>query len=137
MCREKIRVLITKAGLDGHDRGAKVVASLLRDSGLEVIYLGSFHTAEGIVNSAIEEDVDVVGLSSHCGEHLVYAPKILRLLKEKGRDDVTVLVGGVIPVEDVPLLEEMGVSGVFTTGSTVESIVAHIKERVERKARHS
>lgn len=124
----KTRVIISKVGLDSHDRGAKVVSALLRDAGMEVIYLGLYQTPESIVKSAIEEDVDVVGLSCLCGEHLTHVPRVIELLKENNLKDVLVLVGGVIPREDIPLLKEMGVKEVFLAGSPAESIAEYIRQ---------
>jgi len=114
----KIRVLVAKPGLDGHDRGAKIVARALRDAGMEVIYTGIRQTPEMIVEAAIQEDVDVIGLSSHCMEHLGYASKIIDLLKEKKTDSIPIVLGGVIPKKDVPLLKAMGVKEVFAGNMT-------------------
>lgn len=113
----KIKVLITKIGLDGHDRGAKVISSLLREAGMEVVYLGVFQTPENIVQAAIEEDVDLIGLSCLSGEHLTFTPEIIKIMQEKELKDVLLLVGGVIPREDIPGLKKMGVAEVFTAGS--------------------
>ena len=129
-----IRVLIAKAGLDGHDRGAKVVSALLREAGMEVIYVGMYQTPQMIVQAALEEDVDVVGLSSLSGEHLSFTPKVVELLKEKKLSDTLLIMGGVIPTEDIPRLKEIGVAEVFTAGSLTESIVEFIRKRV-RKSR--
>ena len=129
-----IRVLIAKAGLDGHDRGAKVVSALLREAGMEVIYVGMYQTPQMIVQAALEEDVDVVGLSSLSGEHLSFTPKVVELLREKKLSDTLLIMGGVIPTEDIPRLKEMGVAEVFTAGSLTESIVEFIRKRV-RKSR--
>jgi len=126
----KIKVLITKVGLDGHDRGAKVVSSLLKEAGMEVVYLGMFHTPENIVRAAIEEDVDVVGISCLSGEHLTFSPKIKTLLDEKGLNNVLFIVGGVIPIEDIPVLKEMGVKEVFTAGTLTGSIIEYIKSNI-------
>ncbi len=127
-----IRVLIAKAGLDGHDRGAKVVSALLRKAGMEVIYVGMFQTPEMIVQAALEEDVDVVGLSSLSGEHLAFTPKVVELLKEKKLVDTLLIMGGVIPTEDIPRLKEMGVAEVFTAGSLTKSIVEFIRSSVRK-----
>ncbi|MBI4618896.1 MAG: cobalamin B12-binding domain-containing protein [Desulfobacterales bacterium] len=113
----KIKVLITKVGLDGHDRGAKVVSSLLKEAGMEVVYLGMFQTPENVVRAAIEEDVDVIGLSCLSGEHITFTPRIMKLLKEKRIDGVLFIIGGVIPLEDIPVLKDMGVNEVFTAGT--------------------
>jgi methylmalonyl-CoA mutase C-terminal domain/subunit len=127
-----IRVLIAKAGLDGHDRGAKVVALALRDAGMEVIYTGIKQTPEQIVQAAIQEDVDVVGLSSLSGAHRALFPKVVRLLREQGADDVLVTAGGIIPEEDAAYLQEQGVSRVFGPGTPTAEIVQYIKEAVKR-----
>lgn len=127
MSEQKIRVLIAKPGLDGHDRGAKVIARALRDAGMEVIYTGLRQTPEMIAEAALQEDVDVIGLSILSGAHLALVPRIVELLRTEGLDDVLVLVGGIIPDEDVPTLHEMGVSGVFGPGTNTEDIVNHIK----------
>ena len=128
----RIRVLIAKAGLDGHDRGAKVVSALLREAGMEVIYLGMYQTPEMIVQAALEEDVDVVGLSSLSGEHLSFTPKVVELLEKKKLGDRLLIMGGVIPTEDIPRLKEMGVAEVFTAGSLTESIIEFIRNSVRR-----
>ena len=118
------RVLIGKPGLDGHDRGAKVVARMLRDAGFEVIYTGLHQTPEMIVNAAIQEDVDLVGLSIMSGAHNFLVPEILRLLKEQGGEDIAVFVGGIIPQEDIITLKEQGVKEVFTPGASMEQITS-------------
>jgi len=128
-----IRVIMAKAGLDGHDRGVKVVSALLRDAGMEVVYLGPYQTPQSIVQAAIEEDVDVIGLSSLSGEHLSFAPKVVELLQENKLDDVLLVLGGVIPVEDIPGLKEMGVAEVFTAGSLTQSIIDFIRKNVKRR----
>ncbi len=130
MPEKKIRVLIAKPGLDGHDRGAKVVARALRDAGMEVIYTGLRQTPEMIVEAALQEDVDVVGLSILSGAHTTLLPRIVNLLKENGLDDVLVVAGGIIPDEDVPVLKEMGVRGIFGPGTSTEDIVQFIREEV-------
>jgi len=122
----KVRVLIAKPGLDGHDRGAKVVARALRDAGFEVVYTGIRQTPEAVVEAAVQEDVDVVGLSILSGAHMALVPKIMRLLKERGMEDVLVLVGGIIPDDDVPKLKALGVKGVFGPGTLTRDIVAFI-----------
>jgi len=121
---------MAKAGLDGHDRGVKVVSALLREAGMEVIYLGPYQMPDTIIQAAMEEDADVIGLSSLSGEHLAFAPKVLQLLREKQLEDVLLIVGGVIPTEDIPVLKEMGVAEVFITGSTTKSIIDFIKNNV-------
>lgn len=124
----KIRILIGKPGLDGHDRGAKVVARALRDAGMEVIYTGLHQTPEEIVRAAIQEDVDAVGLSLLSGAHMTLVPAVCRLLEEQGAGDVLVYCGGIIPEEDIPSLQAAGVKGVFGPGTTTDTIVAFIEE---------
>lgn len=123
----KIRVLIAKAGLDGHDRGAKVIAAALRDAGMEVIYTGLRQTPEMIVEAAIQEDVDVIGISILSGAHMTIFPKVLRLMKEKGLTDVLLTGGGIIPKEDIAKLKEMGVGELFTPGIPTTEIAEYIK----------
>jgi methylmalonyl-CoA mutase C-terminal domain/subunit len=129
----KIRVLVAKPGLDGHDRGAKVVARALRDAGMEVIYTGLRQTPEMIAEAALQEDVDVVGLSVLSGAHLALLPRIVTLLRHYGMDDVLVIVGGIIPDEDIPVLKEAGVHGVFGPGTLTEDIVTFIQEHIEKR----
>jgi methylmalonyl-CoA mutase C-terminal domain/subunit len=124
-----IRVLVAKPGLDGHDRGAKVIARALRDAGMEVIYTGLRQTPEQIVETALQEDVDVIGLSSLSGAHNVLFPKIINLLKEKNMSDVLVIGGGVIPDSDIDSLKKAGVAAVFTPGTPTTDIVGFLKER--------
>ena len=128
MTDRKIRVLIAKPGLDGHDRGAKVVARALRDAGMEVIYTGLRQTPEMIAEAALQEDVDIVGLSILSGAHLTLVPRVLELLKANGQDQVKVFVGGIIPDEDVPALEAIGVSGVYGPGASTEAIATDLKK---------
>ncbi|MCL4510776.1 MAG: cobalamin B12-binding domain-containing protein [Bacteroidetes bacterium] len=123
----KIRVLIAKAGLDGHDRGAKVVAAALRDAGMEVIYTGLRQTPEMIVEAAIQEDVDVIGISLLSGAHMTIFPKISNLMKEKGLDDVLLFGGGIIPNKDIKALKDMGVGELFTPGTLTSDIVVYIR----------
>ena len=123
----KIRVLVAKPGLDGHDRGAKVVASALRDAGMEVVYTGLHQTPEMIVEAAVQEDVDVVGLSILSGAHMVLFPKIVKLLKEQGAADKLVVAGGIIPEDDIQELIKAGVTKVFTPGTTTTEIVEYIR----------
>jgi methylmalonyl-CoA mutase C-terminal domain/subunit len=130
----KIRVLISKIGLDGHDRGSKVIAYGLRDAGFEVIYLGIRQTPEKIVSTAIHEDVQVIGLSILSGAHISLTRRVIDRLKQEGLDDIVLLIGGVIPAEDIPVLKEMGVAEVFASGTDVGSIVKVIHERVGSKA---
>jgi methylmalonyl-CoA mutase C-terminal domain/subunit len=127
-----IRVLVAKPGLDGHDRGAKVVARALRDAGMEVIYTGLRQTPDQIVNAAIQEDVDCVAISILSGAHNTLLPKVVRLLKEQDAEDILVVGGGVIPDEDIPFLKEQGVSEIFTPGTTTETTINFIKENVKR-----
>jgi methylmalonyl-CoA mutase C-terminal domain/subunit len=129
----KIRVIVSKVGLDGHDRGAKVVAALLREAGMEVVYLGMYQMPEGIVQAAIDEDVDVIGVSYLSGEHLVYTPKIVEEMKKNALDDVLFLVGGSFPPEDIPVMKEMGADEVFRGGSLTDSFVHYISENVRHQ----
>jgi methylmalonyl-CoA mutase C-terminal domain/subunit len=127
MNEKHIRVLVAKPGLDGHDRGAKVVARALRDAGMEVIYTGLRQTPEMIAESALQEDVDAVGLSILSGAHLALIPRVIELLKANGQDQVRIFVGGIIPDEDVPRLLEMGVAGVYGPGTITDDIVRDIR----------
>jgi methylmalonyl-CoA mutase, C-terminal domain len=129
---KKIRVLVAKPGLDGHDRGAKIVARALRDAGMEVIYSGLHQTAEMIVETAVQEDVDVIGLSLLSGAHMTLFRDVTKLLKEKGMGDVLVVGGGIIPEEDVPALKKAGIAGCFGPGTTCEEIVEFIKKNVKK-----
>lgn len=131
MADRKIRVLVAKPGLDGHDRGAKVVARALRDAGMEVIYTGLRQTPEQIVATALQESVDVVGLSILSGAHDFLFPKLMELIKEKGLDDVLVVAGGVIPEEDIPSLKDIGISGIFGPGTSTDDVVEFIKNEVK------
>jgi len=126
----KIRVLVAKPGLDGHDRGAKVVARALRDAGMEVIYTGLRQTPEMIAEAALQEDVDVVGLSILSGAHMALAPRVLELLRANGQDQVKVFIGGIIPDEDLPRLKEMGIAGVYGPGASTEDIIREVKAAV-------
>jgi methylmalonyl-CoA mutase C-terminal domain/subunit len=128
----KIRVLVAKPGLDGHDRGAKVVARALRDAGMEVIYTGIRQTPEMIAEAALQEDVDVVGISILSGAHMVLCPRIMELLRAQGMDDVLVLVGGIIPHEDVAPLQQVGIKAIFGPGTNTADIIEFIKRRVTR-----
>jgi methylmalonyl-CoA mutase C-terminal domain/subunit len=130
MVKKPIRVLLAKPGLDGHDRGAKVVAHALRDAGMEVIYTGLHQTVEQIAETALQEDVDVVGLSILSGAHLPLTERLMKLIREKGLEDLLVVVGGNVPSRDVEKLEALGVARVFRTGSRFEDIVAFIEDRV-------
>jgi methylmalonyl-CoA mutase C-terminal domain/subunit len=130
----KIRIVIAKPGLDGHDRGAKVIARALRDAGMEVIYTGLRQTPEQIVAAALQEDADVIGLSILSGAHNHIAPRLMELLRERGMDDVLVLVGGIIPDIDVPKLQAMGIKGVFQPGTPMQAIVDFINGNVRVRA---
>lgn len=130
MAERKIRVLVAKPGLDGHDRGAKVIARALRDAGMEVIYTGLRQTPEMIAAAALQEDVDAVGISILSGAHNTLCPRIVNLLQENGMDDTLVLVGGIVPQEDIPKLKEIGVSEIFLPGTSTEDIVKFINDNV-------
>ncbi|MDX2129553.1 MAG: cobalamin B12-binding domain-containing protein [Chloroherpetonaceae bacterium] len=132
MMKRKIRVLIAKAGLDGHDRGAKVIASALRDRGMEVIYTGLRQTPEMIVQSALQEDVDAIGISILSGAHMTIFPKIMELMKKEGLNDVLLLGGGIIPDEDSEKLYQIGIGRVFTPGASMSEIVTFIQDWVEK-----
>jgi len=134
---DKIRVLVAKAGLDGHDRGAKVIAAALRDAGMEVIYTGLRQTPEMIVEAALQEDVDVIGISILSGAHMTIFPKIKKLLDEKGLDDVLLTGGGIIPEEDINKLKAMGVGELFTPGASTKNIAVYIKEWREKNPRNN
>ena len=129
---KKIRVLVAKPGLDGHDRGAKIVARALRDAGMEVIYTGLHQTAEMVVETAIQEDVDVVGLSLLSGAHMTLFVDVANLMKKKGMKDILIVGGGIIPKEDVSKLKKEGISGVFGPGTHCDEIVKFIKKNVKR-----
>ncbi|MCC6804173.1 MAG: cobalamin B12-binding domain-containing protein [Anaerolineae bacterium] len=131
---QTIRVLIAKPGLDGHDRGAKVIARALRDAGMEVIYTGLRQTPEMIAEAALQEDVDVVGLSILSGAHLALVPRIRAVLDQHGLNDVPLLVGGIIPDDDKPKLEELGVTGIFGPGTNTDDIVTFIRQLMEAKS---
>ncbi|MGZ6316195.1 MAG: cobalamin B12-binding domain-containing protein [Anaerolineales bacterium] len=131
MDEKKIRVLVAKPGLDGHDRGAKVVARALRDAGMEVVYTGLRQTPEMIAEAALQEDVDVVGLSILSGAHMALAPRIMELLKANGQTDVKVFIGGIVPDEDIPRLKELGISGVYGPGASTDTIVSDIRDAMK------
>jgi methylmalonyl-CoA mutase C-terminal domain/subunit len=134
MCAEKrIRLLIAKPGLDGHDRGAKVVARAFRDAGMEVIYTGLRQTPEMIVSSAIQEDVDAIGMSCLSGAHMHLFPRVMELLRDRGAADILVFGGGTIPDEDIPKLKESGLAAVFTPGTSTQDAIAFVRERVGQK----
>jgi methylmalonyl-CoA mutase C-terminal domain/subunit len=134
MVAGNIRVLVAKPGLDGHDRGAKVVARALRDAGMEVIYTGLRQTPEMIAEAALQEDVNVIGLSILSGAHMALVPRILELVKANGQDDVKLFLGGIIPDEDIAPLKEMGVTGVYGPGASTEDIVADIRAIMAKTA---
>ncbi len=130
---KKIRVVVAKPGLDGHDRGAKIIARALRDAGMEVIYTGLHQTPEQIVETVIQEDADAVGLSILSGAHMTLVPRVLELFSEQGIDDVLVTVGGTIPADDIPQLKELGVAEVFGPGANTQQIVDVLREKVGAK----
>lgn len=133
MSERKIRVLVAKPGLDGHDRGAKVIARALRDAGMEVIYTGLRQTPEMIAAAALQEDVDAVGISILSGAHKTLCPRIVELLRQNGMDDTLVLVGGIVPAEDIPELKEKGVAEVFLPGTSTEDIIKYIRDNVRHQ----
>jgi methylmalonyl-CoA mutase C-terminal domain/subunit len=133
---QKIRVLVAKAGLDGHDRGAKVVAAALRDAGMEVIYTGLRQTPEMIVEAAIQEDVNAIGISILSGAHMTLFPRILNLMKEKDVDDILLFGGGIIPNEDLKKLKELGVGELFTPGTSTQDIIKFLRDWVEKHPRN-
>lgn len=130
---DKIRILVAKVGLDGHDRGAKVIASAFRDAGFEVIYSGLHQTPEAVVRTAIQEDVDVIGISILSGAHMTIFPEILKLLKEKDIEDIIVTGGGIIPEDDAKKLYEMGVGKLFGPGTPLNEIIEYVKEEVKKR----
>jgi len=134
MTDKRVRVLLAKPGLDGHDRGAKIIARALRDAGMEVIYTGLRQTPEQIVNAAVQEDVDCIGLSILSGAHNVIFPRIMELLKQKQVDDVLVIAGGIIPDQDIPALKQIGVSEIFPPGTSTGVIIDYIKNHLKEKS---
>ena len=130
MADRKVRILIAKPGLDGHDRGAKIIARALRDAGFEVIYTGLHQTPEMIVNTAVQEDVDLIGMSILSGAHGHLFPKVVELLREKGADDKIVFGGGIIPQEDIPSLKAAGISEIFTPGTPMQTIVDYVNSQI-------
>lgn len=134
MTDRRIRVLLAKPGLDGHDRGAKIIARALRDAGMEVIYTGLRQTPEQIVNAAVQEDVDCIGLSILSGAHNVIFPRIMELLKQKEVEDVLVIAGGIIPDQDIPTLKQIGVSEIFPPGTSTGIIIDYIKNHLKEKS---
>ncbi len=135
MTQKKIRVLLAKPGLDGHDRGVKVIARALRDAGMEVIYTGLRQTPEMIAEAALQEDVDVVGLSSLSGAHNTLFPRVIRLMREKGLEDIPVVAGGIIPKSDIPSLQEAGVTAIFGPGTSTQKLVDFIYQELETRGR--
>jgi len=130
---DRIRVLVAKPGLDGHDRGAKIIARAFRDAGFEVIYTGLRQTPEQVVSAALQEDVDVIGLSVLSGAHMTLCPRIMKLMKKEKLDGVLVLVGGIIPDQDIPKLKELGVSEVFQPGVSTEDIIDYVRRNVGKR----
>ena len=134
---ERIRVLVAKPGLDGHDRGARIIARAFRDAGFEVVYTGLRQTPEQVVTAALQEDVDVIGLSVLSGAHMTLCPRIMDLLKKEKLDDVLVLVGGIIPDQDIPKLKDLGVSEVFQPGVSTEDIIDYVRRNVGKRGHTS
>jgi methylmalonyl-CoA mutase C-terminal domain/subunit len=134
MAERKLRILVAKPGLDGHDRGAKIIARALRDAGMEVIYTGLHQTPEMIVNAAIQEDVDAIGMSIMSGAHMTLFPAVIDLLKENKAEDIRVFGGGIIPDDDIPKLKGMGVTEIFTPGSSTQDIVQWIRTNISTRA---
>ena len=128
MTTGKIKAVITKIGLDSHERGAKLVASVLRNAGMEVIYLGSFQTPESIIDTAVQEDADLIGVSCHSGEHLTLVPMMIDLMHTRQLENIPVIMGGVIPKDNIPALLEIGVKGVFGYGTIMEDVVAFVRK---------
>jgi methylmalonyl-CoA mutase C-terminal domain/subunit len=134
MAQGRIRVVVAKPGLDGHDRGAKVVARALRDAGMEVIYTGLHQTPEQIVAAVVQEDADAVGLSIHSGAHMTLFPRVVELLRQRGADDVLVFGGGIIPRDDIVLLKQQGVAEIFTPGTPTQKIVEWLRAALDQAA---
>ena len=130
---DRIRVLVAKPGLDGHDRGAKIIARAFRDAGFEVIYTGLRQTPEQVVTAALQEDVDVVGLSVLSGAHMSLCPRIMELMKKERLDDVIVVIGGIIPDQDIPKLKALGISEVFQPGASTEDIIDYIRRNIGQR----
>ena len=133
MTQQRIRVLVAKPGLDGHDRGAKIIARALRDAGMEVIYTGLRQTPDQIVNTALQEDVDCIGLSILSGAHNVILPRVMELLKQKEIEDILIVAGGIIPDQDIPALKESGISEVFPPGTSTETVIEYIRNNIRQK----
>ncbi len=129
--KRKIRVLVAKPGLDGHDRGARIIARTYRDAGFEVVYSGLHQTPEEVVQAAIQEDVDMIGLSSLAGAHMHLFPRVVALLKEKGADDIVVCGGGIFPEEDIPKLKKVGIKEIFTPGTPLREVVKWVEENIK------
>ena len=134
MKERKLRVMVAKPGLDGHDRGARIIARAFRDAGFEVVYTGLHQTPEEIVHAAVQEDVDMIGLSSLAGAHMYLFPRVLELLREKGVEDVAVIGGGIIPDDDITVLREAGLREIFTPGSNLEGIVQWVRENIKPRS---
>jgi methylmalonyl-CoA mutase C-terminal domain/subunit len=134
MAERKLRILVAKPGLDGHDRGAKIIARALRDAGMEVIYTGLHQTPEMIVNAAIQEDVDAIGMSIMSGAHMTLFPAVIELLKQSKAEDIRIFGGGIIPDDDIPKLKGMGVTEIFTPGSSTQDIVQWIRTNIPARA---
>jgi methylmalonyl-CoA mutase C-terminal domain/subunit len=134
MAERKLRILVAKPGLDGHDRGAKIIARALRDAGMEVIYTGLHQTPEMIVNAAIQEDVDAIGLSIMSGAHMTLFPAVIELLRAQNAMDIRVFGGGIIPDDDIPNLKELGAAEIFTPGSSTQDIVQWIRQNIQARA---
>jgi methylmalonyl-CoA mutase C-terminal domain/subunit len=132
--KRKIRVLVAKPGLDGHDRGARIIARTYRDAGFEVVYSGLHQTPEEVVQAAIQEDVDMIGLSSLAGAHMYLFPRVVELLKEKGADDIVVCGGGIFPEEDIPKLKEAGIREIFTPGTPLREVVKWVEENIKPRS---
>lgn len=134
MAEKKLRILVAKPGLDGHDRGAKIIARALRDAGMEVIYTGLHQTPEMIVSAAIQEDVDAIGMSIMSGAHMTLFPAVINLLRDQKAQDIRVFGGGIIPDDDIPQLKDLGVSEIFTPGSSTQDIVSWIRQNITPRA---
>jgi methylmalonyl-CoA mutase, C-terminal domain len=134
MAERKLRILVAKPGLDGHDRGAKIIARALRDAGMEVIYTGLHQTPEMIVNAAVQEDVDAIGMSIMSGAHMTLFPAVIDLLKQSSANDIAVFGGGIIPDDDIPKLKNLGVTEIFTPGSSTQDIVQWIRTHIAARA---
>jgi len=131
--KRRLRVLVAKPGLDGHDRGARIIARAYRDAGFEVVYTGLHQTPEEIVEAAIQEDVDMIGLSSLAGAHMYLFPRVVELLKQRGADDIVVCGGGIFPEEDIPKLKKAGIKEIFTPGTPLSEVVTWVEENVEAR----